>query len=209
MNERTAVRKTRIFNTIASNWPYALGGSLIRRRFFPSYKKAVRIDRGVRVLYDRVWGYTVPHFQFGDGVELWEGSGFGGNIRIGNNSKVGAYVVMWGVGHLDPMIDIGEWCMFGPQTIILARGHEFRNPNQPVWVQGPKEVKKPVKIGNKVWIGLRSIILPEVEIGDGAIIGAGAVVTRDIPPYAIAAGVPAKVIGWRKKDEGKDQKGTG
>ncbi len=56
------------------------------------------------------------------------------------------------------------------------------------------EVSQPVKIGNHVWIGLGAIILKGVTIGDGAVIAAGAVVTRDVPPKALAGGVPAKVI---------------
>lgn len=56
----------------------------------------------------------------------------------------------------------------------------------------------PVTIGNDVWIGMRSIIMPGVNIGDGSVIGAGAVVTKDVPAYAIVGGVPAKVIKYRK-----------
>lgn len=59
------------------------------------------------------------------------------------------------------------------------------------------ETSKPVIIGNDVWIGLRAIIMPGVKIGDGAVIATGAIVTKDIPPYAIAAGVPAKIIKYR------------
>ena len=55
----------------------------------------------------------------------------------------------------------------------------------------------PVSIGNDVWIGGRVIILPGVNIGDGCIIGAGAVVTKDIPSYCVAVGVPAKVVRHR------------
>lgn len=58
-----------------------------------------------------------------------------------------------------------------------------------------------IEIGNDVWIGAGALILPSVKIGDGAIIGAGAVVTKDIPDYAIAVGVPAKVIRYRFTDE--------
>jgi tetrahydrodipicolinate N-succinyltransferase len=54
-----------------------------------------------------------------------------------------------------------------------------------------------VRIGSDVWIGCRAIILPSVAVGDGAIIGAGAVVTHDVPPYAVVAGVPAKIVRFR------------
>ncbi len=66
----------------------------------------------------------------------------------------------------------------------------------------PDEDKKyQVVIGNDVWIGCNSIILGGIKIGDGAIVGAGAVVTRDVAPYSIVAGVPAKVIKYRFTDE--------
>ena len=61
----------------------------------------------------------------------------------------------------------------------------------------PKYGGYTIKIGNDVWIGAKSIILDGVNIGDGAIIGAGALVTKDVPPYAIVGGVPAKIIRYR------------
>jgi len=61
----------------------------------------------------------------------------------------------------------------------------------------PDAVNRSIHIGSDVWIGARAIILPDVTIGDGAIIGAGAVVTRNIPPYAVAVGSPAKVVHYR------------
>ena len=61
--------------------------------------------------------------------------------------------------------------------------------------------KRPVTIGNDVWIGLNAVIMDGVTIGDGAVIGACAVVTKDVPPYAIAVGIPAKVIKYRFPEE--------
>ena len=62
---------------------------------------------------------------------------------------------------------------------------------------GFRESDKPITIGNGVWIGMRCLILDGVTIGDGAIVAAGAVVTKDVPPYAIVGGVPAKVLKYR------------
>ncbi|WP_284041531.1 CatB-related O-acetyltransferase [Polaribacter sp. Z014] len=59
------------------------------------------------------------------------------------------------------------------------------------------EEYKPIKIGNDVWIGTRAIIMDGVTIGDGAVIAAGAIVTKDVPPYAVVVGIPAKIIKFR------------
>lgn len=68
----------------------------------------------------------------------------------------------------------------------------------------PQDIRY-VIVGNDVWIGTRAILLPEVKVGDGAIVGAGAVVTHNVPPYAIVVGVPAKVIGFRYSKEQIDK----
>ncbi len=60
---------------------------------------------------------------------------------------------------------------------------------------------KPIDIGNDVWIGVRAIVCDGVKIGDGAIVGAGAVVTKDVPPYAVVGGVPAKILRYRFEAE--------
>ena len=86
--------------------------------------------------------------------------------------------------------------MMGRECFILTRNHAFDRTDVPMMEQGFQE-EKPVFIGNDVWIGHRVTILPGCRIGDGVIIGAGAVVTGEIPPYTIVGGVPAKVIRKR------------
>ncbi len=92
---------------------------------------------------------------------------------------------------------IGNDVLIAPNVAILSRMHEYSLTNIPISLQGYKE-EKLVNIGDDVWLGRNVIVLPGVTIGDGAIIGAGAVVTKDIPPYAIVAGTPAKLIKFRK-----------
>ncbi len=86
--------------------------------------------------------------------------------------------------------------MMGPEVIVLTQHHKFDRLDIPMRQQGHKPYE-PVIIGDDVWIGIRAIILPGVKIGKGAIIGAGAVVTKDVPEYAIVGGVPARVIKLR------------
>lgn len=83
--------------------------------------------------------------------------------------------------------------MMGTDVIIITRNHRFDRTDIPMMEQGFEE-ERPVYIGNDVWIGDRVLILPGVHIGDGSIIAAGAVVTKDVPPYSIVAGVPARKI---------------
>lgn len=90
--------------------------------------------------------------------------------------------------------------MMAPECVILTRNHAFDRTDIPMGEQGVQQ-EKPVIIGNDVWLGQRVIILPGVHIGNGVIVGAGAVVTKDVPDYAVVAGNPARIIKYRKTDE--------
>ncbi len=87
--------------------------------------------------------------------------------------------------------------MMGPDVVILTQNHKFDRLDIPMLDQGFKD-EQPVTICDDVWIGARVIILPGVTVGKGAIIAAGAVVTKDVPEYAIVGGNPARVIKMRK-----------
>lgn len=116
------------------------------------------------------------------------GSGYG--ISIGNNSGLGINCKVRGP------LEIGDNVMMGPDVVIMTNSHNFERIDIPMNIQG-SAVPKRVVIGNDVWIGTRVIILPGVTVGNGAIIGAGAVVTKDVPDMAVAGGCPAKVIKYR------------
>ena len=91
---------------------------------------------------------------------------------------------------------IGDDVMFGPEVTILSGGHNFERTDIPMREQG-NTPRRPVVIGNDVWIGTRVTILPGIRIGSHAIIAAGAVVTKDVPEYAIVAGNPAVIKKFR------------
>ena len=110
------------------------------------------------------------------------------NICIGNNFYINAYC------HLLGEIYIGNDVQIGPQTVMWARDHKFAK-GQAIREQGHESAA--IVIGNDVWIGAHCTILKGVVIGDGAVVAAGAVVTKDVPPMAVVAGVPAKVIKVR------------
>jgi acetyltransferase-like isoleucine patch superfamily enzyme len=90
-------------------------------------------------------------------------------------------------------IKIGQGTIVGGGSMIFDTDFHPRNSDG-VWFTDEQAVSKPVKIGKRCFIGAKSIILKGVTIGDYSVIGAGSVVTSNIPPYAIAAGNPAKVI---------------
>lgn len=127
----------------------------------------------------------------------------GNHVNIDRNSIIGNYIRLGdysGIGknsYISDHVTIGKYVMMGPDCLIYTRNHEFSELDSPMCFQGFKDYK-PVEIGNDVWIGGRVIILPGVHIGDGCIIGAGSVVTKDVEPYTIVAGNPAKIIKKRK-----------
>lgn len=127
----------------------------------------------------------------GKNVNIEHGAMITSLISIGDNSGVGINSKMHG------RITIGKNVMMGPECIIYTRNHAFEDITVPMCQQGFQE-EKPVEIGDDVWIGGRVIILPGVHIADGSIIGAGAVVTKDVPAYAIIGGNPGKILRFRK-----------
>ena len=123
----------------------------------------------------------------------------GKKVNIEKNAVFSAKVSLgsrFGIGinaRINGRCVIGYDVMMGTGCVIITRNHRHDRTDIPMMDQGFEE-ERPVFVGNDVWLGDRVIILPGVHIGDGCIIGAGSVVTRDIPPYSIAVGSPAKVI---------------
>lgn len=129
----------------------------------------------------------------GNDIVVEKGANFGDGkgIVIGNKSGIGVNAFIRGP------LKIGNDVMMGPDVMILTRNHRFDQVDIPM-NQQKGAIIKPVLISNDVWIGARSIILPGVIIGTGAIIAAGSVVTKEVPDYAIVGGNPAKIIKFRK-----------
>jgi acetyltransferase-like isoleucine patch superfamily enzyme len=94
-------------------------------------------------------------------------------------------------------VTLGDDVLLAPEIIFVDSNHNWDRLDVPIKDQGSMS-PQPIVVEQGAWIGIRAVILPGVRIGQGAIVGAGAVVTRDIPEYAIAAGNPAKVVRFRK-----------
>lgn len=128
----------------------------------------------------------------GENVNIESGADFGrgSKINIGNNSGIGINCQVRGP------LSIGDNVMMGPDVVILTSNHKYDRLDIPMCEQG--YINNAVSIGNDVWIGQRAVILPGVHIGDGVVIAAGAIVSKDVSDYAIVGGVPAKIIKYRK-----------
>ena len=136
--------------------------------------------------------------ECGKQVNLEKGAVFSRKVTLGDRSGIGINAKIYGECH------IGKCVMMGTDVTIITRNHRIDRTDIPMMDQGFEE-EQPVYIGDDVWIGDRVIILPGVHIGTGSVIGAGAVVTEDVPDYAVAAGVPARVIRFRGASEFKDR----
>ena len=119
------------------------------------------------------------------------------NATIGNHISLGDYSGIGKNSYIGDYVTIGTHVMMGPDCLIYTRNHEFGNVETPICFQGFQNYK-PVRIENDVWIGGRVIILPGVRRGEGAILGAGSVITKNVEPFSIVGGNPAKIIGRRK-----------
>ncbi|MDC0552109.1 acyltransferase, partial [Flavobacteriaceae bacterium] len=117
---------------------------------------------------------------------LGDGLIMGNNVGIAHNCFI----------QVRGNIQIGNNVIFGPNVSIFSENHNFSDLDIPINLQG--ESRKGVKINDGVWIGSRATILDGVSIGENSIIAAGSVVVKDVPPFSIVGGVPAKVLKQRK-----------
>ena len=114
------------------------------------------------------------------------------NLKIGNGSIIGDSCI------LDARngITIGNNVNVSSEVRIWTEQHDHRDP----WFRCETQEKKPVIIDKHAWIGSHTIILHSVHIGEGAVVAAGAVVTKDVPPFTLVAGIPAKPVAKRNND---------
>lgn len=142
-----------------------------------------------------------------------DGITFGNNVSIGRDtiiectgviSEIGEGLIIGNNVGFSPRcflgvrgtVKIGNNTIFGPYVSIHAENHITSNSSYLIRKQGTTRLG--IEIGEDCWIGAKAIILDGVRIGDGAVVAAGAVVTKDVPPFSLVAGVPAKVIKNRK-----------
>ena len=135
----------------------------------------------IRELYSKLIGSDVdPIFRLFPPIY----TDCGINTRVGRNVFINSGCCFQDQGG----IEIGDDVLIGHMVVLATLNHELEPSRR------ESLLPEPIRIGNRVWIGSHSTILPGVTVGDGAVVAAGAVVTRDVPPNTVVAGVPAKVV---------------
>lgn len=169
--------------------------SVCRRLYFGI---GVRLPSSVNAEWAKKVRYLLARnfiARCGEDVNFETNSGFNPELEIGDRSGVGVNC------RLSGRIIIGNDVMMGPNCVMRTYSHAHDRIDIPMNQQG-FELEQVMHIGDDVWIGTNVIILPGVNIGSHCIIGAGAVVTKDVPDYAVVGGVPAKVIRYRTEGNG-------
>lgn len=147
------------------------------------YLPSIRLRRaGIRFMGAKITKnvHFHPGFQIRNpkGISIEDGVTIGPNVLLDGRNR----------------ITIGKGTVIAYEAIIWTLNHDYNDVK--FRVKGA-----PVSIGEHCWICSRAIVLPGVTIGDGAIVASGAVVTKDVPPFAIVGGIPAKIIGHRNEQE--------
>jgi acetyltransferase-like isoleucine patch superfamily enzyme len=190
-------------------------GALLRTRLGSS-GGLVFCDRGVRVLHARyvhagrdldletgcfINGHSRRGVTFGDRVTVGRGAMIaptgllggppGEGLRVGDRSNLGH----WAYVGCSGFVDIGSDVLMGPRVSLLAENHNLGSPDQPIKAQGVTRL--PITVESDVWLGAGVIVAGGVTIGRGSVVAAGAVVTRDVEPFSVVAGVPARLVRTR------------
>lgn len=174
-------------------WPQG-GGDISLDAHLDGIRSNMTIRKGARVRRD-AWLSCLDEKST---IEIGERTGVspyvkirvqnGGYVKIGTNCSIHSFSVIYGDGG----VTIGDRCRIATHVVIVPNNHNFSDPTKDIYDQGI--TRKPIAIGNDVWIGAGAIILAGVKVGDHSVIAAGAVVTEDVPERAVVGGVPARII---------------
>lgn len=128
----------------------------------------------------------------GQKVDIGRRISFSQHVSLGDRSSIGDESFIFGT------ISIGSDVMMAARCAFMAANHNIDRSDIPMNQQGGTD--GPIVVGDDVWIGYDSKIMAGVHIGNGAVIGAGSVVTKNVPPYAVVGGVPARIIKYRNAE---------
>lgn len=189
--------KKRLILQAEEAWRFVWGwipggpGTLLRRYAYrPFFANAGFFRSGVGVV---IQGFG--NIELGRGVGLNRHSSlyaFRGSISLGDNVFLGDFS---SINANDACVTIGNNVAIGPMCVIQGANHRFDRLDLPIVKQG--HIASRVDIEDDVWIGAHCVILPGTRVGSGAVVAAGAVVSKDVPPMSVVGGVPAKVLRFR------------
>jgi len=168
---------------------------LARRRFLTPVGYRMKLD-GMLFLGSGVTLQVGRDARLRFGRWVWIGHGtkircHEGEVRIGDKTVVGQECTISAYQH----VSIGEQCILADRVMLIDFDHNVAEVDRPIRVQGI--YKRDVRVGSNVWIGYGAQILRGVSVGDNSIVGAGSVVTKDVPANAVVGGAPARVIRMR------------
>ncbi|MDJ0652845.1 MAG: acyltransferase [Xanthomonadales bacterium] len=150
---------------------------------------SVQLESGVRTTLG-IYQSRKGSITIGPGCRLCRGviiDAWGGSVVLGASVHLGPYTVLYGHGG----ITIGDDCLIGPQCTIVAANHTV--PGRDQRIRSQPDRREPITIAEDCWLGSSSTVLAGVTIGRGSVVAAQAVVTRDVPDFALATGVPARI----------------
>ncbi len=129
----------------------------------------------------------------------------GGPGRIASDFVAGPYSFVNYDCVIAPGVEVGAYSHLGPRVAIVGDDHVIDRPGVPISFSGRPQPSR-TRIGRDVWIGYGAVVMAGVDIGDGAIVAAGSVVTKDVPAYSIVGGIPARRVSDRFRDESERAK---
>lgn len=159
-------------------------------RLLRSNQRVYLMFRGIRARW-RCWRYGLKHVH----PTFYAGPG----CQISRDLVAGPYSFCNLGCIIGPQVELGAYVMLAPRVAIVGNDHLWTKPGVPIIFSGRPEMKRTV-IEADAWIGYGAVIMSGARIGRGAIIAASAVVTKDVPPYEIWGGIPARKIGERFPD---------
>jgi len=187
-------------------WPWLAdsgGAFFVGRRVQMLNTRRLHVGRGVTIEDDvKIDALSRGGVWLGDNVSIGRFSviectgvitHLGEGFRIGRNSNLGDYSFVGAAGG----VNIGEDVLIGQGVRFHSENHVITRTDVSIKSQGV--TNRGIVVEDDVWLGSGAILLDGVRVGQGAVVAAGSVVNRDVPPYAIAGGVPAQILKYRKE----------
>ena len=184
-----------MIRVITTVYSFLVQFSFNMRVFLLNLKSEIIVDKKCIIhkgAIIRIW--KGGRINIASGTEVLHGAvilTYGGSITIGSNCSINPYSILYGHGGLT----IGNNVLIAGGSMLVPNNHVYTHPERPILLQGSSS--KGIRVEDDVWIGHGCSILDGVTIGKGSVVAAGSVVNKNVPPYSIVGGVPAKILKKR------------